>query len=156
MKPLESITYTVPDTGKIVTHNMKCTTTYEMPRLGRKGTSIHRRDRQRPQSEFLEDREAQIDFQRWAAVLGEYLVMEIYNVNSPLCGTLVGLNDTPNPDEVTCEVKTVAQWGRELAKLDSENDRAHSFNQVRLRWILRMLHDAGLIWRNGPEWWYLV
>lgn len=109
-------------------------------------------DRPVRESEFL-DGQAAIDFERWAAVLDEPIVLEIYNMNTNFCGLTVRPGESPSEDDIVYEVKTVAEWGKELAALEMEEGQPHAYAVLRMHQITRLLVDAGLIWRQGPAWW---
>lgn len=77
------------------------------------------------------DREAELVFERWAS-----------NLNEKIC-----------LDLDSDEVKSVYEWGKELAELECVEDSERDSHRIRMYQIARMLIDAKLIWRGGPCWW---
>jgi hypothetical protein len=101
----------------------------------------------------LTDRQAECEFERWASCLNEVIVMQIYSMTHPKCGQLIGLNDIVQDGDTVDEVKTVYEWGVELAELERKALHTGSYELYRMHCIVMMFGDAGLIWRGGPCWW---
>jgi len=99
------------------------------------------------------DRQAELDFFRWASVLNEDIVMQIYTEDHPRAGHLIGLNDCPLEGETNDEIHSVYEWGKELSRLESIELRLADPDVERMLNIVRMLGDAKLIWSGCPKWW---
>jgi len=99
------------------------------------------------------DKEAEIEFFRWASVLNEEIVLSIWKEGHVNEGRIIRINDTPDESETLDEVKTVYEWGLELAALECEAMQTYSPMIQRMRNIVIMLCDAKLIWSGCPKWW---
>jgi len=118
-----------------------------------KGLYYVARGMNRTEVTILTDRQAEIEFFRWASVLNEIIVMQIYRPGHPKAGKLIGLNDYPMECDLIDEIKTVYEWGKELAELEAEMIPLVSPKMDRMFNIVRMLGDAKLYWPGGPKWW---
>lgn len=110
----------------------------------------------RHEIKHLTDKQAQCEFERWAGVLNEEIVLSVWAAGYPKAGEIVGVNDRPEEGETVDEVNTVYAWGKELGELESRALETWSFEMHRRKMIARMLIDAGLIWNGGPKWWHQI
>ena len=100
------------------------------------------------------DKEAEMEFRRWASVLNEEIVLSIFRAGHPKAGRMVGDYDAPEEGETIDEAKSVFEWGKELAALENEELLVGSYKLVRMRMISKMFADAKLVWRGSPRWWH--
>ena len=102
------------------------------------------------------DREAEIEFFRWASILNEVIVMQVYRSGHPKAGELVNGNECPAENETHDEEKTIYEWGKELAELESTAMKNDDPRIQRWHHIVQMFGDAKITWRGGPKWWRLI
>jgi hypothetical protein len=103
--------------------------------------------------EDLTDEEAKISFFRWASILNEEIVLCVWGPGHPWEGHVIGQNARPLDGETIDEVKTVFEWGKELADLESSEFCCGSPEIFRMHNIVKMFVDAKIVWRGGPKWW---
>lgn len=100
------------------------------------------------------DKEAELEFFRWASCLNEEIVLSIFKPGHPKAGQSVGPYDPLGDDETNDEIKTVFEWGKELAELEFTELLINDHRIDRIHHITKMFIDCKLIWRGGPKWWH--
>lgn len=102
---------------------------------------------------WLTDRQAELEFFRWASVLDEEIVLCTWGPNHHNAGHVISTSDMPDEGETIDEAKTIYQWGLELAALENTPMTSDSPGIQRMHNIARMFIDAKLTWKGGPKWW---
>lgn len=146
-------TVLVQETGEWVTLKKQCKAVRMMFGVPKVEHSYSKPGARRYKSAEYQDREAELEFERWARYLNEIIVLETYAPAHPLYPQAVMGYDRPESADIVTEAKSVYAWGLELRNLESEEHGVNSPNLHRMYQITRMLFDAGLIWRGGPSWW---
>ena len=149
-------TVTIEKTGEVVEMDSKLKRSVRWALGEEKGHYFLTTGMKKDKVTHLTDKQAELDFFRWASVLNEDIVMQIFKENHPKAGHLIGLNDCPTEDETNDEIHSVYEWGKELSTLESIELRTDSPDFERMLNIVRMLGDAKLIWRGCPRWWRTI
>ena len=92
----------------------------------------------------------------WASNLNETIGLWTWKSGHPLAGMIVGDGYFDIEADTECEVKTVLEWGKELAALEMTEMSAWDPRVTRMHNIARMFYEAKLTCKNGPAWWRLL